>query len=202
MNTPDHQWEADLRRTVEQHEFDFDPQAWAAMEQLLDANAGDIPSDSGKHWTAAKWWKWLLMGIAIGLGFFWLTKPTVTTPPALSSFSVQTRSNEPSPALTDARTDSSTLVQTPRVPTRPPSVPPPVANVDVVLDSTSNLPATPGKVTPLRPTPRVVAPLPSDNRIPLLTPKDRNPDFRIQTSPPQKRRRNRWTLFPDVFPNY
>lgn len=56
-------WETDIRHQVEQHEFDYDPAAWLAMEQLLDAG---VPPAKAAPTTSATttWLRWALLIVA------------------------------------------------------------------------------------------------------------------------------------------
>lgn len=66
MKEQQYHWEADIRQSVEQHEFAFDPTAWAAMEQILDKTPPPPPSNpTGKSiFNTISKWRWKL-GIII-----------------------------------------------------------------------------------------------------------------------------------------
>jgi len=202
MNTADHQWEAGIRQKVEQYEFDFDPQAWDAMEQLLDTSGSTSP-DSGNGQTRWSWWKLMLIGLAIGLLLFLLMRPNHIEDQLLGSFNVQisnqkTVSTSISP--TTGASDTTHIVITDlnlkaRAP-KPLSI--------STAPATIAAPNEPEKMEAptSRPKVLIVAPLERSTEIPLLQRKDTPPDFKIQDPPPSGRRRNRRTLFPDVIPKY
>ena len=74
-------WEADVRRVVETHEFEYDPSAWAGMEELLDQAALPYAKPTGSWWVQA--WKWLLPSVvAVGV-VSWMAWPTAVEPPSL-----------------------------------------------------------------------------------------------------------------------
>ncbi|MEL6656871.1 MAG: hypothetical protein AAFP77_25475 [Bacteroidota bacterium] len=62
MKEQQYPWEADLRRQVEQHEFDYDPGGWAAMEEILDG--GSVPVSTEAVATLhSSWLKWTLLAL-------------------------------------------------------------------------------------------------------------------------------------------
>lgn len=61
MKEQQYHWEADIRQSVEQHEFAFDPTAWAAMEQILDKTPPSPSTPTGKSiFSTISKWKWKL----------------------------------------------------------------------------------------------------------------------------------------------
>ncbi len=73
-------WEAEVRRVIETHEFEYEPAAWAGMEELLDGAAPVGGSKAGNWWAGA--WKWLLpAGLILAGGMWWMVSRPA--PPSL-----------------------------------------------------------------------------------------------------------------------
>lgn len=74
-------WETELRQEVEQHEFDYDPSAWLAMEQLLDAGVPAAASTANASNTST-WLQWSMLvitGSALVL-FLWHSYSVIEPP--------------------------------------------------------------------------------------------------------------------------
>ena len=199
-------WEADFRKVVETHEFDYDPQAWAAMEGLLDgagAAAGTSNKAAGLAGAAWKWLFLLLVGAA-GLLLWWFLPPERTAPPA-----VQTEAPAP-PANPQNR---------PSVPNEQEALPPPT---DVNASPRAKILPRQEQRTPIplptapeeassAPSPaevipnRFLEPLPvlPNGPIPALAPQDTSlPELNLKPPESTRPRRNRKTLYPDVIKKY
>lgn len=208
MNTTDHNWEVDIRQKVEHHEFEFDPKAWEAMEQVLDTSS--ISSEMGGSESSIDGlnggiWKVLLLVLSLGLLFYWLTKRENRNEPVLSSFSVQKTIEEISPK---------TLT------------PLPPKGIDESLEKpnktrlrsndrlTSSLKKDETTEAQLAVEPiinmthssalevSIVAPLVSKQKIPLLKRRAVPLQLEVQPAAKTRRRRDRHKMFPDVIRRY
>ena len=122
-------WEVGLAERVKQHEFDFEPEAYAQFEQLLAVEAvaatvtTAVTATSSAPWWTATSFKLtiLIVGIAVSLGLFFLypTNPlTAEEAGPIETTSVEltaTATTEPTPALLptpDLTTDKPTTTPT------------------------------------------------------------------------------------------
>ncbi|MCB0635232.1 MAG: hypothetical protein KDC54_01365 [Lewinella sp.] len=196
MSTPNHSWDADIRRKVEQHVFDYDPQAWTDMEQLLDeAGGGSSASTKGK---AGRWGRGGLILLAI-LGLtavlmYGLRQPPAK--PALGAFTlaprVEPEMGKASPAPTRPMEQAVSLRETPATV----EVPPPAEVLPVEMDTVA------GGREPARPPVRLMQPLDHEQGIPLLRERTLPTTLTLQPLPAARRRRDRSKLFPDVIPAF
>jgi hypothetical protein len=190
MSPADQQWDEEVRRTVEAHEFEYEPAAWAGLEQLLEA-VPPLPPAGG----AAKgfsFWGWVLAaGLAGGLLWYALR-------PAAPALVFETR--EGTPALVPMENEEMIAPSIPlspphAAPKRPPS--PPHAADPALVEPEPDL-------TPARPSWPVLLPLPSLPLPPQLRHQraDTLKVLPLAPSPAPSRKRDRKTLFPDVIENY
>jgi len=184
-------WEAEVRRVVETHEFEYDPAAWAGMEELLDATPPAAGGNAGSWWTGG--WKWLLPSIlAVGVAS-WLAWPTAVEPPSIEGglpIVVSRPPLNPTPAETITRNVAEPL-------------PSPYANMEPlsllpVRNQLLNapIPEMPEMVNVLPPAlePLPTLPLPKE----LASNAAKSDSLRMDF----ERKRNRKSLFPDVKENY
>jgi len=180
-------WEAEVRRVVETHEFEYDPAAWAGMEELLDATPPAAGGNAGSWWTGG--WKWLLPSIvAVGVAS-WLAWPTAVEPPSLEGTFPISLETKTQPPQEESAAPSTTISLPQRV---------------RALPSLPSRPLPPLVVPqPELPEPIVVIP-PAVSAIPVLEPAPLLPPKKSDDllKPTIKRQRNRKTLFPDVIKNY
>lgn len=184
-------WEAAVRRVVETHEFEYDPAAWAGMEELLDQAALPYAKPTSSWW--AQVWKWLLPSVvAVGL-ISWVAWPTAVEPPSLEG-GLPIVVSRPPAKTAPAETATSDGIE----PLKPPYAnikPLPLLPVrNQLLDVP--LPETPEMVNVLPP---VLEPLPT---LPLPKELASNTGNSNSLTTDFKRKRNRKSLFPDVIKNY
>ncbi len=178
-------WEAEVRRVVETHEFEYDPAAWAGMEQLLDGATPAPGPDTGSWW--AKAWKWLLPSALTVGGLVWLALQQYNEPPSIQgSFPVSVAAEQQLPPPERATVAPATSYQPPVMET----VQPLPVQPRLLAYPTPELPALPPRVLsplPPRPLPKALYPISvEEEKIGL--------DF--------EHKRNRKALFPDVIENY
>lgn len=183
-------WEAEVRRVVETHEFEYDPAAWAGMEQLLDSAAPGPGSGTGSWW--AKAWKWLLPSALTLGGLAWLALQQYKEPPSIQgSFPVSVTIEQQRQLLPP--------------PPEPATIAPATSDQAPVMETVQLLPVKPRllaypppELPPMQPPP-VLAPLP-----PRPLPKALYPTtVKEETIGSDfERKRNRKSLFPDVIENY
>lgn len=190
-------WEAQVRRVVETHEFDYDPAAWAGMEQLLDSTPPAAGSNAGNWWASA--WKWLLpTGLILAGGVWWvMSRPA---PPSLQgSLPVSTGKEDIQPDKD--RENDATLSETPE---RENNLNPGITYIKPVR----TIPVTPFRIVATYDPglPAVQRVLPPE--LPLL-PARQLPKVLMPTTVKQepmevgfKRKRNRKALFPEIFESY
>ena len=183
-------WEAEVRRVVETHEFEYDPAAWAGMEELLDTTPPATGGNAGSWWAGA--WKWLLpIGALLTVGLFWLTKPN--TPPSIQGSlpifpEPVTEIQKAMPATPSIERTLSSMPVPPLapLPTKPveplPMIQPKMPQLQLRRETTSAM-----STIPTKPTEPVKY---------LGRQEEKLPEIDI------KRKRNRKALFPDVIKNY
>ena len=180
-------WEAEVRRVVETHEFEYDPAAWAGMEELLDQAALPYAKPTGSWWAQA--WKWLLPSVVAMGGLLWFALQPASEPPSVQgTFPISLETEEK--AALRGGIASSAFVRTPRQvkalpklqrrPIDPLELPPPELPVPVIA------------------VPPAVPALPTIGPATLLLPNESDNSLGATI----KRKRNRRTLFPDVIKNY
>jgi hypothetical protein len=192
MSPADQQWDEAIRQAVETHEFEYEPAAWAGMEQLLDA-APPLPP-AGAAAKGFSFWVWVLSaGLAGGLLWYAL-RPTALMPVSPPE--------ESAPVLAPTQSEEQ---QVPFAPLAPPSAPkhrqaPPASAPSPALAEPEPEPDWP-TARQSWPVPR---PLPS-----LLLPQqlrhqraDTLPTLLLPPGSAPSRKRDRKTLFPDVIENY
>ncbi len=205
MNTADHKWEADIRQKVEQHEFEFDPKAWEALDKLLDASSSTASKPASNNNWLSSGWKLLLLLLALALLLYWLSRWQNTEVPLLSSFPTQETLSEIQPAnittapLEDIEESSQSVIQTQQ---QRPSNPITTPTAIEITEAQPTTELTPITTSEPRPEPMIVAPLESSQEIPLLNRQAFPIELKIQLPKKRRRRRNRGTLFPDVIPKY
>lgn len=208
MKEPNYPWEADFRRKAQEHDFGYDPDAWAAMEQLLEPAVPGTPAPPsgptpGPVLTWASWKLGLFILVsAAGAWWLWRNSATSVEPNNWTSFElVAPEADPPSPEVVPAV----------KPPEAPPAVSRPVVRRRAVPAPAAVAPApqTPKKIMPQpalppeRPRLTVPTPLPPFKK-PTLTPVSvpAQPDIQSLKPPARKRKRDRRTLFPDVIENY
>ena len=204
MSHDANKWEADVRHAVETHEFGYDPEAWAAMEQMLaGANgAAGATAGAGPGWISWKVLLPLLLGIA-GLLAWWYWPAKQAAPPP------------PSPMETPAIPDTPHHAIKPPVEKKSPPLPPaasrpmPEERAPRVQEELLPLPGREEQFLPLplreeKPASRWVVPpsLPARPPAMLEMPDSLPPELKLLLPKPGKRRRDRKTLFPDVIEKY
>jgi len=185
-----HEWEADIRRKVEQHEFDFEPEAWVEMEDLLvqTSSAGKLQNPPPGKGMNGMWWKlgiWssIIAFVVITIGL-WLSRGEETKPEIeLSSFSVPVMPIPSDPGRAEAVTKM------------PVPIPLPLRTKAIPLQEFS-LPKEVEVSLPTRPSWEPVMPLPTVSPKPLPErPMLRDTGWQL---PPAKSKRDRRKLFPDI----
>ena len=184
-------WEAEVRRVVETHEFEYDPAAWAGMAELLDTTPPATGGNAGSWWAGA--WKWLLPSIvAVGVAS-WLAWPMAVEPPSLEGGLPIVVSRPPlnsAPAETIV-SDGAELVPAP-YPNMEPLPLLPVRN-QLLNAPIPEMPEMANVLPPaLEPLPTL--PLPKELASNAVKSDSLRMDF--------ERKRNRKSLFPDVIENY
>lgn len=190
-------WEAEVRRVVETHEFEYDPTAWAGMEQLLDSAPPAAGGNTGSWWTGA--WKWLLpTGLILAGGIWWMVSRPA--PPSLQgSLPVSTGKEDVQPDKN--REDDAILSDIPELedtfnPGRTNLKPVPAITVREFRAATTADPDLPAvrfvlppelPLLPARPLPKTLSPM-------SVKGEQLEIDF--------KRKRNRKSLFPQIFETY
>jgi hypothetical protein len=183
-------WEAEVRRVVETHEFDYDPAAWAGMEQLLDSTPTAAGGNAGSWWASA--WKWLLpAGLILAGGMWWMvSRPAPHSLQGSLPVSTDTEELLESPVFeveeTKERIAPTRIPEFLFLPAKPFTV-------------QSNLPMEATMPPIRRVTPPTVAPIPSRVPVPLPVP-DEQADTTLEVD--FERKRNRKALFPDVIKKY
>ncbi|HKK78585.1 MAG TPA: hypothetical protein VJ933_03105 [Phaeodactylibacter sp.] len=186
-------WEAAVRRVVETHEFEYDPAAWAGMEQLLEEAALPYAKPTSSWWAQA--WKWLIPTIVVlVVGTLWLTnqQPAPSLQGSLPIFAEpdgvereKQEAEQESPIL-QARPRSRKVTSVPPLPTKP---------IRLLPEGQTKIP----ELLPYRQTPATLIPLDARPVGPIRY------DEKLELNIPAidiKRKRNRKTLFPDVIKNY
>lgn len=190
-------WEAEVRRVVETHEFDYDPAAWAGMEQLLDGAPPAAGGNAGSWWASA--WKWLVpAGLILAGGIWWVMSRPV--PPSLQgSLPVRTGKEEVQPdknreaeaVLSDLPEQENTFdlgrAYTAPVQTIPVKKFRAIATADPDLPLVRFVLPPEVPLLPARPLPKTLAPMTVKGELLEI-------DF--------KRKRNRKSLFPEIFESY
>ena len=181
-------WEAEVRRVVETHEFEYDPAAWAGMEQLLGSAAPGPGSGTGSWW--AKAWKWLLPSALTVGGLAWLALQQYKEPPSIQgsfpvSVTIEQQRQQPQPPEPAAAAPAT-------------SYPVPLMETVQPLPVQPRLLAYPAPELPALPPP-VLSPLPSRPLPKALYPMTVEEE---KIGLDFERKRNRKSLFPDVIENY
>ncbi|MCB0548114.1 MAG: hypothetical protein KDD19_11055 [Phaeodactylibacter sp.] len=203
-------WEADIRQAVETHEFGYDPEAWAAMERLLDGAGGGVVGASPPTGAPgrSRGWKWLvvlLLGAAgLLLWWFWPAKPMA--PPPLPRMETPVPPDKPSQPGEPAVPEEQPFVPEMKTLPRPGELLAPEKRQRPLM------PALPDKEIPFlplplqeeQPRPRWAVPPSLPSRPPALLerPDTLPPELELLLPKPGKRRRDRKTLFPDVIEKY
>ncbi len=200
MKAQEHNWEEALRQQVEQHEFDFDPQAWEEMEALLD-NAVLPPPDPKLMKGKPGWWyygKWGLLGLLLIAGIvLWQMRQGPSQRVSLDGFTIVVPPPVPevieAPAVeTDAVINEVVAVMTKS--SRKPVPEEVTASEKERIDTLETPILAIEKMAPVTPI--------SGQKLPAKI-HFRKTDKKALTPPePPKRKRNRRKLFPDVFDNY
>ena len=203
MSEQQYNWEADVRQKVEQHEFDFDPAAWAAMEELLDGgvapgatNAASAAATTSVS-TLLKWA--IILLVAATLAFVLLRKtpasdtleePTETPTEQLES---QLEEIEPTEAVGQMTlSEENTKYRSDFAPKDQKRMVEPLAPLPPIWQEVRRLPARQDAYTTSFLPKRVLIPLPDS-----LGSKDPLPEVQLPNE-----KRNRKTLFPDVLNQY
>lgn len=180
-----HDWEADLRQKVEQHEFDFEPQAWAEMEQLLE-QASPGGSGSGASVLKGLWWKIglsVFIGMAIALiTLQWYPEEAGKPKPELSSFSI------PVPRPAEKAEEN---IKVPALNPLPTSIKPPlpIGLSARSMEGMTPLPPVRDRIEPFEQLPTSAVNLQQESTY------FEKPDWQ---PPAPRRKRDRKKLFPDV----
>ncbi len=203
MKAQEHSWEEDIRRQIEQHEFDFDSNAWEEMEALLD-NAVLPPPDPRLSSARRHWWfygKWGLPVLILLIGLWWLVQkqaPEID----LGGFTMTVPKPKEQPSEKVLTPELVIQEVTPRVVTRPYS-----QTTKVVVRE------KPDTVGNLSENPETIEKWPPIEKLPLVLPLLQHKvdtgsqinlfkQLKQPSLSPSKRKRNRRKLFPDVIDNY
>ena len=196
MSSDFNKWEADIRNQIHQHEFEFDPQAWAQMDALLEQTA--IATTSASSSSITLFWK-IIAGALIGAGIITLTifrQPNSTPKPALSNFTIiatdSTGRSTDAPSPTTEQNASPAQKPAQRKIVVAPSLPKDVIQSDVAQDT----------IVPLL---QIIPPfeaLPTPRLHPLIIPETDSIIWHHISPTTQRRKRDKRTLFPDVIENY
>ena len=188
-------WEAKLRQQVEQHEFEYDPAAWEAMESLLDG--GGAPPASSAASSIWQWLRWLLLGAgAIVLVWVLLLPNTPQKNNLPEERPVLERQSQTEQVEDEGEMSLSAPETIPSEPDRTSKL----KRAEHQVEPLTPLPGlSPTKLQPLPPRPTEVVPMLPPSRLQTLQDSSNHfseeelPDIRLP-----KRKRNRKTLFPDV----
>ncbi|MCO6476949.1 MAG: hypothetical protein J5I94_10040 [Phaeodactylibacter sp.] len=210
MSQEANKWEADVRQAVETHEFGYDPEAWAAMEGLLDGAGGGVAGASpGAGMPGLAWgWKVLIL-LLLGAGglLLWWYWPAEQAPP-------QPPTRTERPALPDISRQpiEPSIPEEGRLKPGPDTRLLPDSRLSPEHGASFPLPALPEKETPFLPLPlreeqlrrpwAVPPALPTRAPAELEIPGPLPPDLQQLLPEPVKQRRDRKTLFPDVIEKY
>lgn len=217
MSNLPNNWEADIRQGVEEHIFDYDPNAWTAMEQLLEAEltttgqaASDaVPKPGASSLSLGSLW----IGISIIIGFavlgWWMKPDTTPNVATLSSWPIDVSTAiEPVAntklvtAIADApnlqtvvpsATTESAILSTPLYTVlitqkQPKQGLPQQTKARSTFSTFDHLP------TPTLPSELVSQQLPVAAPLQIIIPKE--------TKSQKRRQRDRKTLFPDIIEHY
>ena len=185
-------WEAAVRRVVETHEFEYDPAAWAGMEELLDQAALPYVKPTSSWWAQA--WKWLLPSVVAVGGLLWFTLRPASEPPSIQGSFPITVSRAPAKAKLSSPLPTNNSAE---------PIVAPYANISplTALPTRSplldiRLPEMPEMTNVIPPALEPLPSLPLPNKLVSNTAKvdALKMDF--------KQKRNRKSLFPDVIENY
>lgn len=190
MSKAGQSWDEAVRQAVESHEFEYEPAAWAGMEQMLDS-AGAVTGAAASGQALS--WLWGLPAVlAVVGGLLWFALPEPEAPSLEGSLPISTEE----------------AVQVPELPPLPSASPRPIARPALIVPlphpSLPELPAAEEESSP--PQPAQWAPLPALPAMPL--PERLQGEWSDDSLPPLPpasetgRKRNRRTLFPDVIERY
>jgi hypothetical protein len=196
MNTHEQEWEAALRQKVTEHRFEFDPAAWQAMEQLLDAPPATTATPAAKAAGAWAGWWWATIGwVVVAAGALLYLLRTDDAPPAPTPSSVS------APALAAPEVVAPAVPAQSHTGTRQHTARAPAPQPDTVADAPTLPPPPPPAAAPQEvQTPPAsdfgtVSPLP--NRPAVLLERTEGVTA-LPRMAPNTRKRSRRTFFPDV----